>query len=189
MQIFYPSTWLMLILFFALWFLFQAGAAFLCFRLPNEVFAKDNALFVGRKWEEEGKIYQKIFRIRSWKGLLPDGGGMVKGGYAKKHLADTSKENMERFLIESRRAELTHWLEIIPFWVFGLFAPPGFIWIMLGYALVVNLPCIFAQRYNRPRIQKLLKRQETSKEKVATTADERKEPIAMEDWVFGSFSL
>ncbi len=189
MQVFYPPTWLMLIMFFVLWFLFQTGAALFCFRLPNEVFAKDNMLFAQQKWEKEGKIYQKIFRIRSWKGLLPDGGAMLKGGYAKKHMTDTSKENMELFLIESRRAELTHWLGILPFWVFGLFSPQGFIWIMLGYALVVNLPCIVAQRYNRPRIQKLLKKQGVSKKKVGIAAETKKESIVMEDWVFGSFSL
>lgn len=51
-----------------------------------------------------------------------------------------------------------HWLGILPFWVFGLFAPPGVIWIMLAYALIVNLPCIIAQRYNRPRVYALLKK-------------------------------
>lgn len=29
---------------------------------------------------------------------------------------------------------------------------------MLIYALLVNLPCIIAQRYNRPRVQRLLNR-------------------------------
>ncbi len=188
MQVFYPPAWVMLILFFVFWFLFQAGSAFLCFQLPNDFFSKDNALFRQKKWEKDGKIYQKIFRIRSWKGLLPDGGAMLKGGYAKKHLTDTSKENMELFLIESRRAELTHWLGILPFWFFGLFSPQGFIWIMLGYALVVNLPCILAQRYNRPRIQKLLNKQKVSKKQIIVTTNAKKE-LLVEEWVFGKFSL
>ena len=29
---------------------------------------------------------------------------------------------------------------------------------MLIYALIANLPCIITQRYNRPRVQKLLER-------------------------------
>ncbi|MEA5061120.1 MAG: hypothetical protein VB015_01720 [Erysipelotrichaceae bacterium] len=62
-----------------------------------------------------------------------------------------------QFLIESARGELTHWLAILPFWVFGFFAPSYIIPIMLAYALIVNLPCIIVQRYNRPRIKKLLK--------------------------------
>ena len=44
-------------------------------------------------------------------------------------------------------------------------APLFFLWnpwwadlIMLTYALMANLPCIFAQRYNRLRFQRLLAR-------------------------------
>jgi len=32
------------------------------------------------------------------------------------------------------------------------------IWIMLAYAIAANLPCILAQRYNRPRVYELLRR-------------------------------
>jgi hypothetical protein len=61
-----------------------------------------------------------------------------------------------RFILESKRAELVHWLAILPFWVFGLWGPPIVIPIMFVYALAVNLPCIIAQRYNRPRLLRLL---------------------------------
>lgn len=39
-----------------------------------------------------------------------------------------------------------------------MFRTKGVIWYMLAYTLLINLPCIIAQRYNRPRIKKLLKR-------------------------------
>ena len=77
------------------------------------------------------------------------------GTTTEKNLTDYSQENLKRFLIETSRGELVHWLGILPFWVFGLFAPPQIIWIMLAYALIVNLPCIIAQRYNRPRVYAL----------------------------------
>lgn len=35
---------------------------------------------------------------------------------------------------------------------------------MLIYAILINLPCIVVQRYNRPRIQRLLQRMEGSPE-------------------------
>lgn len=154
MQIFFPPHWLMILLFFALWFLFQAGAAFLCFHLPDGAFAQDNWLYRARGWEQKGRVYERVFRIKKWKRLLPDGGALF-GGYAKKHLQDFSAQSLDTFLIESRRAELTHWLAILPFWVFGLFAPFAVVPIMLAYALAANLPCIIAQRYNRPRIKAL----------------------------------
>ena len=93
--------------------------------------------------------------------MLPDGGSIWgKKGFKKRQLADLSNENLNRFLTESARGELTHWLAIFPFWVFGFFAPPQVVWMMLVYALLINLPCIMAQRYNRPRIRRLLKKRQ-----------------------------
>jgi hypothetical protein len=156
MQIFFFPEWLTIVLFFVLWFCFQLGAGWLCFRKPDDFFNKDTFLYRTRKWERDGLFYEQWFRIKKWKKYLPDGGGFFNGGYTKRHIVDFSVENLQQYLIESRRAELTHWLGIFPFWIFGLFAPFHVIWIMLVYALVVNVPCIIAQRYNRPRIMKLL---------------------------------
>ncbi len=157
MQLFYFPTWLMILLFFILWGLFQTGAASLCRHLPDRYFAKDNFLYRERKFEKSGLFYQKFFRIRRWKHFLPDGAAAV-GGYKKRHLTDFSEENLQKFLLESRRAELTHWLAIPCFWIFGLFSPFVVVPLMFFYALAINLPCIVAQRYNRPRVMGLLQR-------------------------------
>lgn len=157
MQIFYFPEWITVLIFIGLWFVFQGGAALYCFKKPDSYFAKDSWLYKTRNWEKQGTIYNKIFYIRKWKGLLPDGGALF-GGYAKKHIKNTSENNLEKFVLESRRAELTHWLAILPFWVFGFFADIWIIPIMLVYAILVNMPCIMAQRYNRPRIHQLLKK-------------------------------
>ena len=124
-------------------------------KIPNRFYAKDSWLFRCRAWEQNGKIYQTVFRVRWWKQKLPDGGALC-GGYRKRHLQNRSTANLELFLIESRRAELTHVLAILPFGFFGLFAEWTVIPIMLTYALVMNMPCIIAQRYNRPRIMAIL---------------------------------
>ncbi len=158
MQLFYPPTPLMLLLFFVLWALFQTGAAFVCAHLPDCYFKCDGFLYRTRKFEQNGKFYQKWFFIRHWKHLLPDGASAV-GGFRKRHLTDFSRQNLEKFLVESRRAELTHWLAIPFFWVFGLFGPPIVLPLMFAYAVLINFPCILAQRYNRPRIQRLLEKQ------------------------------
>jgi len=155
MQLFFLPEWQMILLFFVLWFCFQFGAAWFCFCMSDSYFLKDSFLYQTRSWEKKSNIYKKL-KVKRWKKYLPDGGGLFKGGYAKRQLKDFSTENLNKFLIESRRAELTHWLAICPFWVFGFFAPLHVVWIMLVYALVVNMPCIIAQRYNRPRIMELL---------------------------------
>ena len=55
--------------------------------------------------------------VRKWKKFLPDGVAISKDGYRKRNLTDYSQENLELFLEESCRAELTQELAIIPFWI------------------------------------------------------------------------
>ena len=157
MRLFYFSNVITILLCFALWLVFQVIAAVLCLNLPDKVFRPDAFFFRSHRWEQNGRVYDKIFLVKRWKHLLPDGGAVwKKKGYQKKTLTDFSEQNLNRFLVESVRGECSHWLAILPFWVFGLFAPPEVIWIMLAYALAVNVPCIIAQRYNRPRILALM---------------------------------
>lgn len=159
MQMFFPSRIVSILLAFAVWAFAPLLLALICLRLPDSVFDPSRFFWRARKWEREGRFYETVFHVRSWKQFLPDGGGVWKNrGYKKRNLADYSEENLRRFLIETARGELTHWLGILPFWVFGFFAPPFVVWIMLLYALAVNLPCIVAQRYNRPRVVALMRR-------------------------------
>lgn len=105
-----------------------------------------------RRWEENGDFYKRVFRIHKWKHLLPDGAKTHASGFQKKHLHALDPVYLQKFIAETGRAEIFHWLQIVPFWIFALWSPFFVIWVMLGYALIVNLPCIIAQRYNRPRL-------------------------------------
>lgn len=155
--IFLPDIWA-LVLCFVLWPVIQVAAAIICLLLPDRFFNHGNALFRPKGWEKDGVIYARVFHIKRWKHLLPDGAAVwKKRGYRKKRLESFSQQNLNRYLVESARGELTHWLAIFPFWVFGFFVPPAVMLLMLLYALIVNTPCIIAQRYNRPRILRLLK--------------------------------
>ncbi len=154
--IFLPDGWTILLCFFA-WLFIQSGAAMLCLYLPNHCFSPNKTIFRGYRWEKEGKIYEKLFIVKRWKHLLPDGGMISKKrGFRKKKLESFSQDSLNRFLIESARGEMTHWIPIFFFWVFWMFTPPMVPWIMLIYALLINMPCIIVQRYNRPRVQRLL---------------------------------
>jgi glycosyl-4,4'-diaponeurosporenoate acyltransferase len=158
MQIFFLPEGLTIAICFLLWPIFQFFFSYICFRLSDNFYKKKNGLFKIFRWEKNGYIYEYIFKIKNWKQLLPDGAEILGLGYRKKNLTDFSIENLNRFIIESRRAELSHWLAITPFWVFGFFTPNHVIVLMFIYSLLVNFPCIITQRYNRPRIERIIDR-------------------------------
>jgi len=102
-----------------------------------------------------GRIYQDVLKIKSWKRLLPDGAAVSKSGFRKKRLRSSDPAYIERFVLETCRAELTHWL------IFA-FAPVFFLWndwrigmIMIAYGIGANMPCIVTQRFNRVRLNRV----------------------------------
>jgi len=132
------------------------GISYLCVKMPIAFFEKDRWLFRIRNWEYRGKAYNRFFKVKKWKNIIPDGGGLFKKGFAKKNLQNSDPHYLKTFLYETKRAELTHWLTIIP-------APIFFLWniwwagiIMIVYALIANVPCILLQRYNRARLTSLI---------------------------------
>ncbi|WP_431522033.1 hypothetical protein [Guptibacillus hwajinpoensis] len=90
--------------------------------------------------------------------ILPDG-GVFKGGFCKKELKKLTSIYIRKFIIETRRAEVTHWMLIPPSILFFLWNPSYIGWIMVGYALLINIPFIIIQRYNRLRLKPLLVKQ------------------------------
>jgi glycosyl-4,4'-diaponeurosporenoate acyltransferase len=158
MQVVFLPEWTAIALCFILWPVLQVAAALICLKLSDSCFSPFFFFYRSHAWEKNGAIYKTIFKVHRWKKLLPDGGAVMKGGYKKKSMDSFTKNGMNKFLTESCRAEMTHWLAIFPFWVFGFFAPGKVMFFMFLYALGINLPCIIAQRYNRPRIIKLIKK-------------------------------
>ena len=159
MRIFFLPTGWTLLLCFAAWMVINLSVVIICLFLPDKVLNPRAFFFRSHPFERDGQNYENVFKVKRWKHLLPDGGGLwKKRGYKKRHLEDISEDNLERFLLESCRAELTHWLVISFFWVFGFFLPASATGLMLIIALLGNLPCIIAQRYNRPRFLRLLER-------------------------------
>ena len=156
MQIFFWPKSATIALFVLLWPIFQVGFAMLSNKITDEKFNENSWFYKAHKWENDGKIYNNVFKIRVWKHLLPDGAKLFKKGFEKRQLVNLDEDYLECFIKETCRAEWGHWMQIIPFWIFGLFAPFYVVFIMLAYTLAMNIPCIIAQRYNRPRMKKLL---------------------------------
>jgi glycosyl-4,4'-diaponeurosporenoate acyltransferase len=68
------------------------------------------------------------------------------------------RARLERLRLETRRAELVH-RALWPFWIItALWLPPAGVVINLIFATVFNVPCLLVQRYNRLRLERLLRR-------------------------------
>ena len=148
------DTTQMIIMIFILCPFIQVTAALICRKIPTSKFDYNSKIFKSHKWENNGKFYKKLL-VHKWKKLLPDGAKYFKGDFTKKHLLSSKAEYIEKFIKESCRAELVHYLGMFPFVVFYLLVPPYIASLILLYAIIVNIPCIIAQRYNRPRLVKL----------------------------------
>ncbi|MGD9874078.1 MAG: glycosyl-4,4'-diaponeurosporenoate acyltransferase [Kiritimatiellia bacterium] len=130
----------------------QMGIAWGITQLPARLFRPEAWLYRKRGWELNGRLYERFFLIRKWKPLLPDGAALFKGGFPKKSLRDRSPEYFLRFEQETCRGELAHWLQMACAPLFFLWNPPWAGWSIIIYFLLVNFPCVLAQRYNRFRL-------------------------------------
>lgn len=151
-----PRPW-MIVLDVVAWAVWSATAGLVAHRMPVSRLDHDNWWFRLRPAERSGRLYERL-RIKRWKDRLPEAGALFTGGFSKRRIATRDPGYLERFVVETRRAELTHWLVMAA-------APLFFLWnywwvglIMIGYALIANLPCLAAQRYNRVRLLRILAR-------------------------------
>lgn len=138
------------------WFFFHMTISFAFYKAPYRWFEKDRNLFKLKKWEKNGKIWDEIFYLRKWKDHLPDGSAIFKRGFKKKNLRQKDPEFLKKFIAESKRAEITHYVSILPAPLFYIWNPVWAGHIMILYAVMANIPCVMAQRYNRPRMEKIL---------------------------------
>jgi glycosyl-4,4'-diaponeurosporenoate acyltransferase len=137
------------------WLVIHMGVSYLMTHIPLSSFDARSWLYTKRKWEKDGRVYEKIFLLKRWKKRLPDGAAIFKEGFKKKHLKNLDLVYLDNFIRETCRAELTHWI------VF-LFGPVFLVWnlewvgiVMIAYAISVNFPCIITQRYNRIRLKRV----------------------------------
>ena len=152
-----PILWV--VLFDALaWTFFHLAISFATVQIPRDWFVRKASLFSIHSFEQHGLLWQRLFRVKQWKQLIPDGTLIIRNGYNKRTLHGIDSPSLKEFIVESRRAEFTHWLSILPAALFFLWNPIWAAWANVGYAVLFNGPIIIAQRYNRPRLERLVKR-------------------------------
>ena len=116
-------------------------------------------------FEKDGQIYEKL-GIRKWQKKLPDMSRILPFLMPPKNLTGAYKERLPVMIRETCVAELTH----IVMAVVGL----GCLWLWPGWGgvmmtlidiLLLNLPFILIQRYNRPRLIRLQRKLDAKAEK------------------------
>ncbi len=157
MLIHLPDLWIVIIDIVA-WFVFHMSIAFIGTILPERYINTHHWLFKERNFEQGGKFYEKYFFIKKWKKYLPDGSALFKKGFKKNKLNSTDKSYFDRFILELCRAEAVHWAVIFISPIFFIWNYEWASWVMILYAIVANMPCILAQRYNRIRFKKIISR-------------------------------
>lgn len=150
--------WVRLLLIALNWVVFQIGSGLIAHHLPVSIFDRETKASRVHAFEAESRFYRRYFLIQRWKHLLPEAGALFAGGFAKNSVppcALRDEEFLERFVAETRRAELTHWLPILLSATFFLWNPLEIAVWMPVYAMITNVPFIMVQRANRPRLQRL----------------------------------
>lgn len=115
--------------------------------------------FKSLPFEREGQAYKRV-GIAKWQSRVPDMSRLLKGSMPEKRLEGRpDRDRLLQMIQETCIAEAVHALLCVA----GL----GAVWLWPGaggwitwfvYCLVGNLPFILIQRYNRPRLVKLLRR-------------------------------
>lgn len=151
-----PLLWAILLDCIA-WTIIQTSVAYLSMGFPPSILNPESWLYRTRHWEASGAIYNDIFHVKRWKSRLPYGGGLFQNDFTMKTVASHEEGYLKLWIQESCRAELCHWVAIIPAFIFFLWNPFWLWGVMVFYAMLFNLIPIIVQRYNRPRLLRILK--------------------------------
>lgn len=138
------------------WVVFHLSTGYLSSKIPLKWLNPNRRFFQTFPWEKNGAIYDKLFHVRSWKRFIPNGAALYRGAFSIKNLPTNDLAYLSRWLKESVRAEVCHWVMIVPGFFFFLWNDVAMGWLMLAYAFINNLVPIVMQRFNRPRMRKLL---------------------------------
>ena len=142
------------------WIMFHLGIGYTTSKIPVKRFDPDKLFYQTFPWEKEGKIYQELFHVRSWKNFIPQGSKLYRNTFSLQHLPTADPVYLGYWLRESIRAEFCHWMMILPSVFFFLWNDTIMSWIMVLYAVFNNFFPIVAQRFNRPRIRRFIEQAE-----------------------------
>lgn len=140
------------------WGVFHSVTGYVAHRLPDARLQRDGALLTLRRFEAGGVAHRRYLHVHRWKDRVPEAGGLFRGGVSKRQLPATDQAGLQLFVKATRRAELAHWWAMACSPLFVLWNPPLAAGLLVAYGVLVNLPFIVIQRYNRARTLRLIDR-------------------------------
>ena len=152
--------WLTVVVDVLAWGFFHAVTGYAAHHVGDHRLDREGPLLRGRGFEAGGRWYRRRLRIHRWKDRLPEAGAIFEGGISKRELPGRDVEGLRTFVRETRRAELTHWWAMACAPLFVLWNPPVAAALLVAYGVLVNLPFVLIQRYNRSRTMPLIERLE-----------------------------
>lgn len=141
------------------WLVIHMGFAWAGTKAPSRWFNPQAWFFCTYGFERSGRFYEVLFRIKTWKNIVPDAGVWFRRGFAKKKLASVEPAYLDRFILETCRGEWVHWAVFLCAGLFFLWNSPWVGWAMVVYGAIANVPCIVMQRYNRARLRRFARKQ------------------------------
>lgn len=130
--------------------------------IPKKWFRAERWPWRSFAFERQGAVYQKL-KIKKWQNRIPDMSRILPMVMPAKRFQAGEEERLPRMIQETCVAEFIH----VVLQIFGLACIR--IWQGAGGILVAaiywigNIPFILVQRYNRPRLVKILNRQTAAK--------------------------
>ncbi len=85
-----PHFWIIFLDIF-LWLVIHLGISYACSKIPIGKFDPQNRFYRPKSFEKGGKLYTRIFKIKKWKNIVPDGAKLFRGGFPKKILNNAAR--------------------------------------------------------------------------------------------------
>lgn len=139
---------------------FFLGRLFSLFRLKP-----DKGLFRSFDFEKSGALYEKL-NIRKWQAKVPDMSKVLPKLMPPKNLSGNYADRLPVMIMETCVAELTHIVvSILGLPCLWMWPGIGGIVVTAAFIILLNVPYILIQRYNRPRLIRLYKKLQARDEK------------------------
>lgn len=151
------TVFLRVLTYSVLWAGFGVVSGWVANRCPDGLFANDSVVTRIRSFERCGRWYEHL-HIRAWKSRLPEAGAVFEGGVSKASLPGFEPGQLGVLARETRRAEWVHLANIGFGCTFVIWQPWNIALVMAVFGIVVHLPFVMVQRYNRARVLRVIDR-------------------------------
>lgn len=137
--------------------------------VPKGWFKPEKGLFRSFPVERNGTVYEKL-GIRKWHKKVLDMSRILPGLMPAKNLSGDYGQNLPVMIQETCVAEVVHiTVSIAGLRCLWMWPGVGGVTVTAIHIVLLNLPFILIQRYNRPRLIRLQKKLQTRKEKKEGT--------------------